>query len=221
VHAVLDTLVRSKIAKEESFDVNDISELLKYGLSQEAITDEEYTRLHERGLTALLVYSEHLKQSANKQSRTEMKLEAMLETGIPEYPLLRLNGALDRVDFDGDRIVRVFDYKTGKPKTRGQIEGTTADSNGDYKRQLTFYALLLSLQSDPARHCRTGVLSFVEPDTHGQIREEVFTITDEEIEELKVELVRVTKEVLSGASLKVACDPKECHYCDLVLAWQV
>ncbi|MEY2664918.1 MAG: hypothetical protein RLZZ480_23 [Candidatus Parcubacteria bacterium] len=220
VHAVLDTLVRSKITKEESFDVNDISELLKYGLSQEAITDEEYTRLHERGLKALLVYSEHLKESANKQSRTEVKLEAMLETGIPEYPLLKLNGALDRVDFDGDKIVRVFDYKTGKPKTRGQIEGTTADSDGDYKRQLTFYALLLSLQADMAKHCRTGVLSFVEPDTHGQIREEIFTITDEEIAALKEELLRVTKEVLAGGSLAVACDSEKCHCCDLVAVWQ-
>jgi RecB family exonuclease len=166
------------------------------------------------------VYGEHLKESANTQSRTELKLEAMLETGIPEYPALKLNGTLDRVDFDGERIVRVVDYKTGKPKTRGFIEGTTADSTGDYKRQLTFYALLLSLQEDTAKHCRTGILSFVEPDTHGNIKEESFVITDQEIYDLKQELVRVTKEVLAGDALRNTCDSEVCHYCDLVEVWQ-
>jgi DNA helicase-2/ATP-dependent DNA helicase PcrA len=220
VHSVLDTLVRHKLSAGIAFTVNDISQLLERSFNQESITDEEYTRLHERGLAAIMVYGEHLKESVSVTSRTEVKLEASMETGIDEYPVLKLNGALDRVDYDGERIVKVVDYKTGKPKTRGHIEGTTADSTGDYKRQLTFYALLLSLQSDTAKHCRTGVLSFVEPDTHGTIKEEVFVITDEEIVALKQELIRVTKEIVSGQSLEVACDASVCHYCELVSKWQ-
>lgn len=220
VHFVLDSLVRQKIAKGEEFTVNDIKELLSVGLSREAITTEEFTRLHERGLEALLVYTEQLGATSDMNSRTEVKLEGEIETGLPSYPLLKINGTLDRVDYEGGAIARVVDYKTGKPKTRGFIEGTTADSTGDYKRQLTFYALLLSLQEDDAKHCRTGVLSFVEPDTHGKIKEEVFTITDEEIEALKVELISVTAEILKGDALRAPCDPKVCHYCDLVSVWQ-
>ncbi len=221
VHYVLDSLVRHAIAKEKYFDVNDIRELLTQALNREAITDEEFTRLHERGLEALLVYTEHLRLKATITSRTEVKLEATLSTGIAEYPELKLNGALDRVDVEDGKIVRVVDYKTGKPKSRGFIEGNTADSTGDYKRQLTFYALLLSLQTDESKQlCRTGVLSFVEADTHGVIKEETFTITDEEIVSLKEELIRVTREIVEGRALTAPCDESVCHYCDLVGVWK-
>ncbi len=168
----------------------------------------------------LMAYVPHLFEAKAEESKTEMKFEASFETGIEAYPILKLNGNLDRVDFKDGAIVRVVDYKTGKPKTRGQIEGTTADSEGGYKLQLTFYALLLSLQEDTAKHCRTGVLSFVEPDSHGQIKEETFVITDEDIDSLKAELIRVTREIVEGGALAVACDPKMCHYCDLVEVWQ-
>lgn len=219
IHAVLDRYVYQAIRGEE-MTLGAVSELLKQVLNKEALSDEEFVRMHERGLEALSVYIDHLATQVGKNSATELRLEAELETGIEEYPLLKLNGTLDRIDSAGDKIIKVVDYKTGKPKTRGFIEGTTAASTGDYKRQLVFYALLLSLQEDTNKHCRTGVLSFVEPDSHNQIKEESFTITDEEIEELKQELIRVTKEVVSGESLRVACDPKVCHYCDLVEVWQ-
>ena len=219
VHGVLDALVRHTLTRGEAVDVNDVAELLKRTLNQESITDEEFTRLHERGLSAIVVYIEHLKNMISEHSRTEVRLEGLMETGILEYPVLKLNGTLDRVDYKDGVITKVIDYKTGKPKTRGFIEGTTADSTGDYKRQLTFYALLLSLQSDTTKHCRTGVLSFVEPDTHGIIKEETFVITDSEIGELKEELIRVTREIISGGALQVPCDASVCHYCDLVTRW--
>jgi DNA helicase II / ATP-dependent DNA helicase PcrA len=220
VHFVLDSLVRHHASESVESNLARVPELLKVGLSKEAITDEEFTRLHEQGLTMLVAYIPHVFSKDIKDSRTEVKFEATLETGLAEYPLLKLNGNLDRVDYKDGKIVGVVDYKTGKPKTRGQIEGTTASSEGEYKRQLTFYALLLSLQEDTARHCRTGIISFVEPDTHGQVKEEAFIITDEEIEVLKEELVRVTKEIVSGEALTVGCDPNMCHYCDLVQVWQ-
>lgn len=220
VHFVLDTLVRHHAGESVERATARLPELLKQGLSKEAITDEEFTRLHEHGLNMLVAYVPHVFAEYIKDSRTEVKFEASLETGIATYPLLKLNGNLDRVDYKDGVILRVVDYKTGKPKTRGQIIGTTADSEGEYKRQLTFYALLLSLQEDTAKHCRTGVISFVEPDTHGQIKEEVFVITDEEIAVLKQELIRVTKEILEGKALTTPCDAEVCHYCDLVAVWQ-
>lgn len=211
VHYVLDQMVL-----QENYSDSFISTELKLALNKEALSDEEFTRLHERGLQSLLVYKDTLVTSVQSESKTEVRLEGSIETGIPEYPVLKLNGALDRVDVIDGRITKVIDYKTGKPKTRGVIEGKTKDSNGDYKRQLIFYALLLSLQEDEAKHCRTGVLSFVEPDKNGATKEEVFTITDEEIEILKGELLEMVQIIVSGQALTVQCDPKQCHYCDLV-----
>ncbi len=110
----------------------------------------------------------------------------------------------------------MVDYKTGNPKTRNVIEGNTKDSDGGYKRQLTFYALLLSLYDDERYRCREGVLSFVQADTHGKIHEEIFSISDEEIEELRREILVATKEIISGAFLEAPCDENSCEYCHLV-----
>lgn len=215
VHAVLDYVVRTN-----DFDINKVSSLLKQQLAKEALSDNESVRLHERGLNALVVYLEHLRTYNVTDSTTEHHLEAIIDTGITNFPQLKLNGNLDRVDFKEGKIVRVVDYKTGKPKTRNHIEGNTQSSNGDYKRQLVFYALLLSLQSDTNKHCRTGVLSFVEPDKNGAVKEEVFEITDEEIEALKQQIISVLTEVIDGQALLKPCDPEQCHYCDLVEKWK-
>jgi hypothetical protein len=60
------------------------------------------------------------------------------------------------------------------------------------------------------------VLSFVEPDSKGRIHEESFTVTDEEIEELKKEIIRVADEIATGAFLKEPCDSSTSSYCHLV-----
>jgi len=220
VHFVLDEIIRTHGFEDSSVTPTRISELLKRGLSHESISDEEYVRLHERGLAALVGYAEHMLIQVEKESRTEVRLEGFIETGIPQYPKLKLNGTLDRVDYKDGSIIRVVDYKTGRPKTRGEIEGTTQTSDGGYKRQLVFYALLLSLQSDTSKHCRTGVLSFVEPDNNSVVKEELFVISDEEMDELKTELIAATKEIVEGRALNAVCDPKVCHYCDLVEVWR-
>ncbi len=211
IHYVLDQMIQRK-EHSDSF----IASELRTALSKEALHDDEFTRLHERGFASLVVYRDTLLQSATSESKTEVHLEGEIETGIESFPILRLTGTLDRVDSKNGEIIRVVDYKTGKPKTRNHIEGKTADSNGDYKRQLVFYALLLSLQSDSAKHCRTGTLSFVESDKNGEIREETFEITDSEIEVLKEELLTMVRKIVEGTALDVACDPEVCNYCELI-----
>jgi DNA helicase-2/ATP-dependent DNA helicase PcrA len=219
VHTVLDVLVRFYSKEPLEVWLTKAPQLLKQALEKESISDEEYVRLHERGMTALVAYLPQLHGSRDEDSKTEFRIEAVLETGIPEFPELKLNGNLDRIDLRDGVLTRVVDYKTGKPKTRNHIEGKTADSNGEYKRQLVFYALLLSLRPDTAWHCRTGLLAFVEPDKHGGIKEEVFTITDEEIHTLKGELLQATREIVSSAALAKSCDSEHCYYCDLSAVW--
>lgn len=177
----------------------------------------EYARLHERGLEALTLYLEYMKPRLPALTKEEYRLEARIPTGDSEFPEILLTGQLDRLDFDEEgNLLRVVDYKSGKPKTRGYIEGTTKDSTGDYKRQLTFYALLLSLQDDERLHTRDGLLAFVEADEKGVIHEEAYTITDSEIKELKEEILRVTLEIAHGAFLHAPCDPEKSDYCHLV-----
>jgi hypothetical protein len=78
------------------------------------------------------------------------------------------------------------------------VEGGTKNSNGNYKRQLVFYALLLELYGAEV-HSPEFVLSFVEPkEKSGEVVEHSFNIEQKEIEELKQEIIRVAKEIISG-----------------------
>ncbi len=222
--ALHNTLRRVTMYRTEHGELPNMTEIktyLEHELGKMPLTVHEYTRFHERGLEALATYLDEIGSSLPVHTKEEVKFEARLVTGDEEFPEILITGNLDRLDYDGPpagggNLLRVVDYKSGKPRTRGYIEGTTKDSTGDYKRQLTFYALLLSLQSDERLHTRDGLLSFIEADEKGKIHEEAYTITDDEIEALKAEIIRVVLEIAHGAFLNAPCDPSVCNYCELV-----
>lgn len=217
VHGVMEWIGLTVASTGNVPKPTQIKEHLDIELSRLPITKDEFVRLHEKGLDALIGYAEHASKTIPKDIKVEFAVHVTLPTGIPEFPEIKLNGKLDRIDFDTKgRVVQVVDYKTGKPKTRNHIEGNTKDSNGDYKRQLVFYALLLSLYEDESYVCREGLLAFIEPDTKGVIHEELFSITDEEIEELKVIIITAVREIVSGTFLKLPCDSSVSNYCHLL-----
>lgn len=110
-----------------------------------------------------------------------------------------LTGKIDRIEWNdqSDRTVRVVDYKTGKGKTQGQIEGTTEDSSGDLKRQLVFYKLLIDLDKR-LQNITFGeaVLDFVqEPSDKGKDGVRRFQVTDDEVAELKKTIHSVMSDI--------------------------
>lgn len=134
---------------------------------------------------------------------------------------------LDKVEFiDGsDRHVRVVDYKTGKPKSekvvRGETKSASRRTDGGYYRQIVFCKLLLSLYADGKFVMDEGTLEFVEPDEKGKFTKYTFAPTDEEVENLKSEIIRVSDEILNLKFWDTPCDPKDMgegneKYCELV-----
>jgi len=221
IHNVMEKTTKHHTDKGLLPSDTEIKKMLETELNRLPVTKEEYVRLLEKGLETLYPYLTHAKESLPTKTKEELSLRVVLQTGIPELPELPLTGKLDRLDIGEDGIAyRVVDYKTGKPKTRNVIEGKTANSDGGYKRQLVFYALLLSLYDDDRYKCNTGVLSFVEPDAKGIIHEEVFTITDEEVEDLQQEIITATKDIVSGEFLKSPCKEGESDYYHLVALLQ-
>jgi DNA helicase-2/ATP-dependent DNA helicase PcrA len=135
-----------------------------------------------------------------------------------------LTGRLDMIEPVGSsNEVVVYDFKSGKPKTRGEIEGTTKNGTGDYKRQLVFYKLLLDKYTIPPSPkatvrrwvMKTGVVDFVEPNDKGEYKREIFEIADEEVLALEDQILQVTSEILSMEFLEKGCGEKDCEYCKL------
>lgn len=217
IHGVMEWVSAVYASTQKIPNTTEIKESLERELGRLPITPAEFVRLHEKGLEALVGYVGHIAKAMPKESKVEFTVHVPLPTGLSDFPEVLLTGKIDRLDFDENGNVElVVDYKTGKPKTRNEIEGKTQSSNGDYKRQLVFYALLLSLYEEERYACRRGKLSFIEPDAKGVIHEEVFEITDEDIDELKGEIIRVTREIVAGSFLEEPCDEKSSNYCHLV-----
>jgi DNA helicase-2/ATP-dependent DNA helicase PcrA len=217
VHNVIERMTRAHHQHGTLPAIHEVQTWLHTELSRLPVSTVEYTQLHERALSALTIYQEHLGKSLPARTREEVKLSVVLETGLTDCPEVVLTGKLDRLDYNElGQLMRVVDYKTGKPKTRNAIEGKTKSDDGGYKRQLIFYALLLELAGDTEQMTRTMTLSFVEPTAKGEIQEETFTITDEEIATLKSQILTAAEALTSGTWQTAPCDPAVVEYCHLL-----
>ncbi len=132
----------------------------------------------------------------------------------------KINGKIDKMEIlnaiDGSRNdVIVYDYKTSKPKSRNDIEGKTKSSEGNFKRQLVFYNLLLNNYDNHKYKMTKGVIDFLEPDDKGRYKKEAFEIQPEEITELEVTIKKVSKEILDLSFWNKRCNDKKCEYCKL------
>ncbi|MEX2340750.1 MAG: ATP-dependent DNA helicase [Candidatus Paceibacterota bacterium] len=199
VHEILDRAVSGFVQNGKWMTINEANTQLQRALERMPIGTNDLTRLHENALQILSGYLPRLGSTVAKSSRPEMSLRVVLKTNDEELPEIPLTGKIDRLDFNEDgQVIRVTDYKTGKPKSRNDVEGNTKSSNGNYKRQLVFYALLLELYGMEVKSPEF-ILSFVEPkERSGEIVEHSFSVTKEEVVDLKREIIRVSKEIISG-----------------------
>jgi len=189
-------------------------------LAHEPIKESEYEEALEKGRRALPIFYDTYHTTWSPRALNEARVEALpLEDGT------LINGKLDRIEFVGGaaagasgdgaalELVRVVDYKTGKPKSRNDIEGNTASSDGDYKRQLVFYKLLLDKEGK--RDMRDGVIQFIEPDERGTMHREEFEIMPGEVKVLEKLVMDVAREILDLSFWNKGCHEKDCKYCEL------
>lgn len=175
------------------------------------LQDQEYRETLAKGRLALSGYYDQYHDTWNTNMLSEFDIH-----GIELEKNVVINGKIDKIELlPGSGNVKVVDFKTGKPKSRNELEGKTKDSDGNYKRQLIFYRLLLDNYQDGKYHMRSGEIDFVEPDAKGNYKKEVFEITPQEITDLKDEIKKVSQEILDLSFWNRTCDDKECQYCKL------
>ncbi|MAZ40762.1 hypothetical protein CL654_01420 [bacterium] len=186
-------------------------ELLKFfeeSLKKVPLKEKLYEEFLKRGREALGGYYDTYHKEWTTDSLEEFPIKGVLLDGD-----IRLRGMIDRMVFVGNNAVSVIDYKTGKPRTRNYIQGATKDSTGDYKRQLVFYKLLLSLYEEGKFSMKEGVIDFLEPNERGVYKRESFEIEDNEEKELIDIIKKVATEIRELSFWDVRCDEKECQFC--------
>ncbi len=176
---------------------------LEQALGQLPLGTVEFTDLFAKGQEVLASYLPHLGSTLPLTTKEELSVKVLWTTGHPLVPIIPLTGKLDRIDLDASgQATRVVDYKTGRAKTRNDIEGKTAAADASYRRQLSFYAVLLSLYDDKRYETEVGTLSFIEPDSKGRIHEETFVSGESEQETLKGEILAAIETLVSGDFLE-------------------
>ena len=181
VHAALESFLREFQENGKLPDVKYLLAAYAAALAKEIMTKEEFEKRLEQGKKVLTAYFDFFKSDF----AIPLSLEKSMHVHMDD---IELKGKLDRVEWLNQtaHTVRVVDYKTGKPKTKGQIMGTTQDSHGDLHRQLTFYKLLIDL--DPRLNYSFGEaeLDFVQaPLDTGKSGKHQLAISNDEVEKLK------------------------------------
>lgn len=206
VHETLKDLFE-KLKRDQNVSGDDLVKMFNQKLEDYWFTDHDEEESREKGEKALSSWFDEYSDSWNTNTLNEFRISGALVDDT------RLVGVIDKMEFLSPEDVNVVDYKTGKPKTRGQIEGKTKDSQGDYFRQLVFYKILLE---DSKYDFVSGEIDFIESDSKGNFHKEKFTVSDEDVLDLKELIRQVSDEIINLKFLDKPCDRDKCDYCDLV-----
>lgn len=219
MHGAVDDLYKAK--KERAADEKFLLDSYKRRLGNLGLNQKEEKEYEKKGERALKGWFRWAKPDFTGPAISEFSTTVSLPGKTRETILL--SGKLDKIEFlQGDKVA-VTDFKTGKQKSRNEIEGRTKNGSGDMKRQLVFYKLLLDLHSISSHNeglrgtsefdMKEGIIEFLEPDEKGRYKREIFEINDEEVVELKKTIQQVAQEITSLSFWNKTCDDPDCEYC--------
>lgn len=183
----------------------------RHYLTSQPLSSSDFNDSLKKGLASLSGYFEEYKNTWNTNTLNEFKISGII-LGVD----IRITGIIDKLEIiDATNGVNVVDYKTGKPKSRAEIEGTTKNSAGNIKRQLAFYNLLLDKYENGRWRMISGEIDFVEPDTKGRYKKEKFIIEKGEIEEMEDLIKKISGEILELKFWDKTCGDSNCEFCNL------
>lgn len=214
VHKALELFHKKLITDQITPSKEYLLNQFEIAIKREVLSDDDLKERLKQGLKVLGAYYDFYKDDFLPALFTEKYFgyTPLSSSLLDDTPLV---GKIDRIDIvdHSDRTVKVVDYKTGSPKTRGEIEGTTKNSDGAYKRQLVFYQLLTDLDKRFPYPMVQAELDFVEPDSTGKFKKEVFSITKEEVQDLK-QIVKATLKDIKSFKFDRTTNYTICHRCE-------
>jgi DNA helicase-2/ATP-dependent DNA helicase PcrA len=177
---------------------------------REAFTAQEFKDKMELGETVLIKYYERYIKEWNKVVTTEYRITSVVVNDIP------LKGAIDKVEFNGKKVV-VVDYKTGNiENAREKLKGPN-DKNpngGDYWRQAVFYKILLN-HHPKNWEVVSAEFDFVEPNKKKEFEKIAVNITDADITTVTQQVKQVWEKI-QQKDFYIGCGKEDCHWCNFV-----
>ncbi|MFQ5451957.1 MAG: ATP-dependent helicase [Candidatus Paceibacterota bacterium] len=198
VHYALEKLYKARM-QNSNFKVQNLLNEFEISLKKELLRSKDFKRRLKQGRDVLtLYYKTYVDENVEPLFVEKFFGSGFSKTILGDIPL---SGRIDRVDWiDKERgLVRVVDYKTGRPRSIGDIEGRTVASGlsereqelpesirGSYKRQLLFYKLLTQLDYNFTPTVVEGVFDFVESNKQtGKLVQRRFEIVDSDMADLR------------------------------------
>lgn len=209
IHGALEYFF-TEYKKNNSFPTyGQLVESFELHLKQEILTKKDFSARLKHGKEILKIYYESHSESNFDIMGLETSFGGFRNKVILEKDI-QLSGRVDRIDWldKEKKIIKVIDYKTGKPKSDNAINGKVSTTNysqreldlpeairGNYKRQLLFYKLLID--NDPTFDYQVShaAFEFIEPSQSGKQVTRLFELKDEDVKQLQELIIQVMEEI--------------------------
>ena len=212
VHSTLEFLIKSTSLPDDKI----IKEYLESQLINEGMVDEkEIERYSKSGMEAISNWVNNYYKILSKNRIAERSVTFNDKL----FPNLTMYGKIDLTEIFGDTEIVVTDFKTGKSKTKNEIE--KIDEYGrlsSYMRQLAMYSYLIKGNSYE-NFVTASRLLFLESDKNDKNSFYSTRITEEQIDLLKKDIKDYDTSLNTGDWVNLPCNQKSygrdvpCEYC--------
>ena len=222
IHTTIEKILKQKLRPNQE----DLHALIKSSVEDLHIMDgRDEARIEQDAVQILM----------NWVSARLPNLQADYQSEVPFYgykdmqwPHLKITGKIDLLETLDDVTVRVTDFKTGKPKTKSEIEKPDAeDRMSDYLRQLAMYSFLLEGKTGGNTDVVESRLEFVESLPGDKSAMYATKITGDHIEKLRQDITDFDTALKNGTWINRPCHHKSygksddgCPYCKLAEIYQ-
>lgn len=179
-------------------------------LNSEYLSETEKKRLTKQAEKVLNTFYESVAKHWKKGMFGELSVR-----GVKFSDDVILNGRIDLLEPISKTDAIIHDFKTGKPKSRSQIDGSLSQSKYNYLEQLVFYKLLVDKYRNGAWKVNIGAIDFVEPDQKGRIKSEIFDLTDNQVKNLENQIKVISTQILNLDFWDQLCGQKDCEWCKM------
>lgn len=210
-HYALEQFFREIQNDKPAPDCSFLLEQFEIALKKELIGTGAYEATLDEGKKILTDYYENYSGSWIKPAALEYGFYGVYMDDVP------LTGKIDKIEFvdEGERTVKVIDYKTSVPHSRNTILGQTQYSEGNEYRQLVFYKLLSEVDKRFTFRFSNVVaceLEYLKPTKAGIYKKEAFEIPSQDVQDLK-EQIRVNMDRIRNLQFQKIADIGVCQKC--------